>query len=303
MTNPPYDPDPTNPSQPGTGAAADPFSPGAASSAPGSYSSDPYPASGPVVTEDYAAGGYVGTTDSGAGSTKDVAKDEAAKTKDTAVDAGKSVASTAKGEASNVVAEAKGQAQSLVGTVTSEVRGQVSTQQQRLAGGIHSLASELGSMASKSEQAGPASDLTKQASQKVGQVAHWLESKEPADLLNDLKAFARRRPGLFLGLSALAGAVVGRVGRGAVAANTKLDSPESSTPSSYGTPPSYGAPSTYTTPTTYDTGYTGGTSSYEGTTTGAPASMVEELPTSYEGTSDDYSITADRDAGRGDVIR
>lgn len=309
MTNPSYDPDPANPS------AADPYSPSGSSTVPGSYSSDPYAAGGPVVTEDYAASGYVGTTESTQPSTTDVAKGEAAKTKDTAVDAGKSVASTAKGEAANVVAEAKdqastvvaeakGQAKSLVTNLTGEVKTQASSQQQRLAGGIHALAAELGSMGAKADKPGPASDLAQQASQRIAAVGHWLENKEPAELLDDVRTFARRKPGLFLGLSALTGVIVGRLGRGAVAANTQLDNPQSSTSgTSYDTTyasgtSTYGGTSSYT-----DTG-TYAESSYAGTTTGAPRSLAEELPTSYEGTpASDYSIATDREAGRGDVTR
>lgn len=282
MTNPPYDPNPT------TGS----------SSVPGSYPTDPYATTDPVVTEDYAAAGYVGTTGSGEQSTKDVAKDEAAKTKDTAVDAGKNVAatakseasnvaSTAKSEASNVVAEATGQAKNLVGTVTGELKGQLSTQQQRLAGGIHSVASELGSFGAKSEAPGPVADLAQQAAQRVGAVGHWLETREPADILEELRSFARRRPGLFLGLSALAGVVAGRIGRGAVAANTQLDSADtdsgySSTTvtSSYGTPTYAG--STYDEPVSTSTTY--GAATYgEGT--------------AYSTGQSDYSIDVDRDTG------
>ena len=42
-------------------------------------------------------------------------------------------------------------------------------------------------------------------------------------MLEEVKRFARRRPVLFLGICALAGVVVGRLARGAVAANTSLD--------------------------------------------------------------------------------
>ena len=75
-------------------------------------------------------------------------------------------------------------------------------------------------------------------------------------MLEEVKRFARRRPVMFLGLSPLAGVVVGRLARGAVATNTSLDSPDSGSdnralttstyPSSY---ESAGYTSTY--PTSY----------------------------------------------------
>ena len=51
----------------------------------------------------------------------------------------------------------------------------------------------------------------------------------PATCLDEIKRFARRRPMAFLALAAAAGVLVGRIGRGAVAANTSLDSPDDRT--------------------------------------------------------------------------
>ena len=221
---------------------------------------------------------YTGSYDestSSSSSTKDVAKGEAGAVKDTAVGAGKNVASTARDEAANVVAEAGTQAKSLLGTVSDEVRSQGRTQQSRLAEAVHSVAQELGSMSAKSEQSGPVADLAQQASRRAGEVGHWLETKEPSEVLDDVRSFARRRPAMFLGLCALAGVVVGRLGRGAVAANTSLDSKDGS---SYGYGGSYsGSPATYATTapdtgysTGYDTGYSGA-GSYGGDTTTGPS--------------------------------
>lgn len=162
---------------------------------------------------------------SGDQSKSDVAKQEASAVKDTAKEAGANVAGTAKQEAANVAAEARSQARSLMGTVSDEVRTQGSNQQQRLAQAVHSLAKELGGMASSSNESGPLTDLAHQASRKGGEIAHWLENREPADVLEEVRAFARRRPVMFLGLCALAGVVAGRLTRSAVAANTSLDSP------------------------------------------------------------------------------
>ena len=52
----------------------------------------------------------------------------------------------------------------------------------------------------------------------------------PRDLLDEVKRFARRRPVAFLALAAAAGVVAGRVTRGAVAANTSVDSDTEPTP-------------------------------------------------------------------------
>jgi hypothetical protein len=163
-------------------------------------------------------------SDTGSGSTVDTAKSEAANVKDTAVGAAAGVKDVAKGEATNVAQEAKYQARSLVDSTRSELRGQASNQQSALAERLHGWASELGSMASKADESGPMSDLAQEASRRVGEISHWLENHEPADLLDEVKRYARRRPVAFLAIAAAAGVLAGRVTRGAVAANTSVDS-------------------------------------------------------------------------------
>ena len=158
-------------------------------------------------------------------STKDVAKGEAANVKDTAVDAGKNVAGTAKDEAANVAAEAGQQAKSLLSTATSELQTQAGTQQGRLASTLKSYADELHGLVDGTPQSGgPLTDLAHQAAEKGSEIARWLEDREPADVLDEVRSFARRRPVAFLGICALAGVLAGRVTRGAVAANTSVDS-------------------------------------------------------------------------------
>ena len=164
------------------------------------------------------------------GSTVDTAKSEAANVKDTAADAASGVKDVAKSEVSNVAGEAKYQARNLVDQTRSELRGQASNQQSQLASRLNSWASELGSMASKSDESGPMTDLAQEAARRGGEIAHWLETHEPADLLDEVKRFARRRPVAFLALAAAAGVVAGRVTRGAVAANTSVDSDTEPTP-------------------------------------------------------------------------
>ena len=144
--------------------------------------------------------------------------------KDTAAGAASGVKDVAKSEVSNVATEAKYQARNLVDQTRSQLRGQASNQQSQLASRLNSWASELGSMASRSEDSGPMTDLAQEASRRVGEMSHWLDTHEPADLLEEVKRFARRRPVAFLALAAAAGVVAGRVTRGAVAANTRVDS-------------------------------------------------------------------------------
>ena len=69
------------------------------------------------------------------------------------------------------------------------------------------------------DDAGPAGDYVRQAGDKLQEVAQRLESGGLDGALSDLQGFARRRPGVFLLGAAATGFAVGRLLRGAQAAN------------------------------------------------------------------------------------
>ena len=48
---------------------------------------------------------------------------------------------------------------------------------------------------------GFAYDLARQAGDRFGQAARWLDDREPRDVLEEVKGFARRRPGVFIGIA------------------------------------------------------------------------------------------------------
>ena len=242
MTNPTYSSDPTDPRDvpaydPSQPAYDDPSQGGTESLG---YTETPaYTTGTPTYTESTAGNPYTtatgdpyaagapdySATGGGGQSTKDVAKEEASNLKDTAVDAGKGVASTAKDQAVNVATEAKEQAKSLLSTATSQVQNQASTQQSRLASTLRGYADELQGVGQGSAPSGVVGDLIQQAASKGSQIAQWLEDREPGDVLEEVRRYARRRPVMFLALCGLAGVVAGRITRGAVAANTSVDSP------------------------------------------------------------------------------
>ncbi|MHA7240555.1 hypothetical protein [Arthrobacter sp. TMS1-12-1] len=188
------------------------------------------------------SGGSTGSGDSKKSAAKDQAKKvgqdskEAAKNvAGTAAADAKDVAGTAAAEAKNVAAEVGSQAKNLLGTVTSEVKSQAGTQQQKLTEGIRGVSDELRSMADKSDNQF-VSGLVEQASQRTGSAASWLENRDASDILEDVKAFARRKPGAFLAIAASAGLVVGRLTRGAKDNN---DSGSTSDRGTTGTYPQY----------------------------------------------------------------
>jgi hypothetical protein len=147
-------------------------------------------------------------------SSKDVAKDQAAGVATSAGKAGQHVAGVAKDQAGNVAAEATRQAKDMVGKAREELTQQAASQQQRVAGGLRSLGTEFGSMADQSQESGIAGDLARQASTKAHDLADWLDQREPSSLLDEVKTFARRRPGVFLGAALGAGLIAGRLTRG-----------------------------------------------------------------------------------------
>jgi hypothetical protein len=168
------------------------------------------------------------------GSTKDVAKDQATNVAGSASSAGQHVAGVARDEAGNVAAEAKGQAKNVLGQAHAELTQQASDQQQRVAGGLRSLGTELGSMADGSQDSGLATDLARQASSKAHEVADWLEDRDPSSLLGEVKTFARQRPGTFLALALVAGVAAGRLTRGLKDESSTSDAPATKTPTAYG---------------------------------------------------------------------
>lgn len=205
-------------------------------------------------------------------------KQEASAVAGTATAAAKDVAGTATEQAKAVAAEAQRQIRDLVGQAGEEVRGQASDQTQRLAQSVRGLAGELHSMAQKSDQQGPATDLVRQLAGKGHDLAGYLEGRQPERILDDIRSYARRRPGLFLLGAGLAGFLTARLVKGAKtagesdsaasprfeaypAAPTEL--PSGYTGTGYATPPPYGtAAGVPITGTELDPGYPTATPGY-----------------------------------------
>jgi hypothetical protein len=163
--------------------------------------------------------GYPATT-AGAGPgeqpTSQVARDEAGEVGRTAADAGRQVVGTAAEQAATVAQEAKAQARDLVGEARGQVQQQARNGQQKATDGIRALSAELREMADGGAQQGTVSEVARQAAERADRLAGWLGEREPGELLEEVRSFARRRPGVFLLGAALAGVAVGRLTRGAV---------------------------------------------------------------------------------------
>lgn len=209
-----------------------------------------------------------GSSDGGAAaSAKETAKDALS----SAAEHGGQVAGTAKQEAADVVAEAKGKATDLLSDVKTQADEQSKTQLKNLASKIGELADELDDLVRGSESSGTVTDAAQQLADRTRQLSSHLDGRQPLDLLEDVRGFARRRPVAFLGGAAVAGVLAGRLTRGAKAAQDS-DGPTSSTTTS--TTPTTGTTTPSTGITTATAPSAGSTSTYA---TSTPAGL-DDVP-------------------------
>jgi hypothetical protein len=209
------------------------------------YGNDPLSTTTPSTpsttgtTGGYDAGGYSSGNGSDA-STTDRAKDTAS----TAADQGKQVAGTAKDEALNVAGTAAEQARTVVGDakqqVTAQLNDQATTGRDKLSETLRTLGDDLQKMAQgEGPSQGMATDLAQEVSDRVRAFGSHLENREPGQLLDDARDFARRRPGTFLLGALAAGVVAGRVFRATAdgAAAASLAESGGTPGTTYGTAP------------------------------------------------------------------
>lgn len=123
--------------------------------------------------------------------------------------------SDVKDQARAVTDEAAAQAKSLASSMADEATTQASAQQERLAGQARIISDDLDRMA-RGEQA--ESDLVNrfisEASEQARRITEHLENREPRELLDDVRSFAARRPGMFFAIAAGLGIAAGRLTRG-----------------------------------------------------------------------------------------
>ena len=156
-------------------------------------------------------------------------REQAGQAAGTATEEGKHVAAVAGEEAQRVATETKQQARVLLEDARGQLEEQSRSQRDRLVQTLSTLGDDLDRMSGQADS-GLASQLVKDAAQRVRGVSSRLEGREPAELLDEVREFARRRPGTFLLGALAAGVVAGRFARGAQKA--KSSDQMSSTPAS-----------------------------------------------------------------------
>ena len=163
------------------------------------------------------------STTSAATHTASVAADQAAHVRESATQAAGEVADVTKEEVGRVAAETKRQAKDLLGDARTQLTEQAGEQQARVAEGLRAISEELTQMATASHTDGVATDLVQQAASRAGNIATWLDDRDPGSLLDEVRSYARRKPGTFIALAAAAGILAGRLTR-SVAADSADDS-------------------------------------------------------------------------------
>lgn len=166
-------------------------------------------------TPDQNANGQDSQAKQKAQATKDEAQHQAQQVAQDAKAQAKDLGQTAQREAGQLKDEAVQQVKSLAGTVQGQVGDQAVSQQERVAGQVRSYTDDLHRLVSGEQ---PQSDAVRQAvtavADRAESLTQRLETASPADLLDDVRGFAARKPGTFLALALGAGLVAGRLTRG-----------------------------------------------------------------------------------------
>jgi hypothetical protein len=161
-----------------------------------------------------------GTAPEGVGGT---AREEAGHLKETAGEAAREVAGTAKEKAVDVTSDVRQQTAQLAGQTRDQLVEQAGQQKDRAAEGLRSVADELRGMAEHG-QSGWGAQLAGHGAQFSNQAADFLQQHEPGELLDEVRRYARKRPGTFLLGAAVLGVVAGRMTR-ALTADAKSSGP------------------------------------------------------------------------------
>lgn len=149
-----------------------------------------------------------------AGEVAGTAKDQASEVVGTAKQQAAGVAQAAGEQVRTVADDARHQARQLVDNSRQQLHEQATQQTERAASSLRTLGQQLQRMASgQPVEAGPAQDFARQAGEVVQRFADSLQSKQPEELLTDVKRFARQRPGMFLAGALGAGFLAGRLMR------------------------------------------------------------------------------------------
>ena len=133
----------------------------------------------------------------------------------TAAEGAKELASQTAQQAGDVKRQATEQARQFVGQAQDQLREQAESQAQRASSGLKDLSTQLRGLAEgKPAVGGVAQNGVRQLAEKVEAIAQRMDERGVDGTVDDLRRFARQRPGAFLLGAAVAGFAVVRLGKG-----------------------------------------------------------------------------------------
>jgi hypothetical protein len=143
--------------------------------------------------------------------TREVAHDAAQQAKD--------VAETAREKAGDIGHEVTAQGHRVVDEAKDKLREQSHRQSDQLASTLRGWSGQAQALADgRPQEAGQLADYAQQAAGKIAEVAEQVQSRGFEGAIDDVKSFARRRPGVFLLGAGVAGFAAWRLLRGAASA-------------------------------------------------------------------------------------
>jgi hypothetical protein len=254
-------------------------------------------------TDPYANQSTGSAQSTGSGNVKERAVETVAE-----VDAGAMyVAGVAGEEAKDVAHDAKDAARGFLYETRTQLSDQASTQQRRAAGALRNTGDELAGLADGTATgSGAATNAVRAVGEQTRRVADWLEQREPADVVYEVRTFARRHTGAFLAIAVGVGLVAGRVTRALVSDARDNDRTSDRTLGAYGGARPTRATGIPTTPGGTTAGLGGaaagagtvGTTGYEGDTPIGDALSGDPLtagtsPAATTGAEDEWSATGE----------
>jgi hypothetical protein len=146
--------------------------------------------------------------------TKQVAREQGQQVKGSARDAASNVAGTAGERAREVRQQAGTHARGIAGEATRQLKGRAEQETERAGSALSNAGSQLQALAEgRIDDAGVFGDYARQAAESVNRWADSVQERGLDGLVDDLRGYARRRPGVFLVSAVAAGVVAGRFGR------------------------------------------------------------------------------------------
>ncbi|MFC7613281.1 hypothetical protein ACFQV2_06310 [Actinokineospora soli] len=146
------------------------------------------------------------------------ARERARATAEQAKSSAAQVADTAREQVREVASDAGRQTKAFASDVRDRLAREADEQSTRAADLLAKWADDLSEMAGDGDS--PARAMARQLSERGREFADQLREGGPNDVLDQVRAFARRRPAAFLAGSAAAGFLVGRLGKGIAKADS-----------------------------------------------------------------------------------